>query len=147
MSSRRRRPPLRSAAAVRAVGRDDPCPCGEPATYAEGCGRLHGGAAAGTPLELMRSRYCAFVTQDAEYLLDTWAVAERPPHVEFDHELRWTGLEIIGTTGGTAFHPTGTVEFRARFEHRGIVGEHHERSRFIREDGRWVYDLARGPGE
>lgn len=95
----------------------------------------------------MRSRYSAFVVRDGDYLLRTWAVAERPPRIDFDRRLRWTGLEIVGTTGGTAFHPTGTVEFRARFERDGVAGEHHERSRFIREDGRWVYDRAFGAGE
>ncbi|GGQ65274.1 hypothetical protein GCM10010216_28890 [Streptomyces flaveolus] len=49
--------------------------------------------------------------------------------------MRWTGLEILDTTDGSAFHSTGTVTFRASY--RG--GSLHERSRFERVDGAWVY--------
>jgi SEC-C motif-containing protein len=49
--------------------------------------------------------------------------------------MRWTGLEVLDTTGGSAFHTTGTVTFRASY--RG--GSRHERSRFERVDGAWVY--------
>lgn len=87
----------------------------------------------------MRSRYSAFVVGDAAYLLSTWACAERPRHLRFDHRLRWTGLEIVGRTGGSAFQSDGTVEFRARYDRDGEPGEQHENSRFVREGGRWVY--------
>lgn len=129
------------------VGPTDPCPCGEAGSYADGCGRLHAGSSATTPVELMRSRYSAFVVRDAAYLLRTWAGAHRPPDIDFDRDLRWTGLDIVGTTGGTAFHSTGTVEFRAHFEHRGSAGVHEESSRFVRENGQWVCDRAVEPGE
>jgi SEC-C motif-containing protein len=49
--------------------------------------------------------------------------------------MRWTGLEIQEATDGSAFHATGTVTFRASY--RG--GSLHERSRFERVDGAWVY--------
>ncbi|MER6186515.1 YchJ family metal-binding protein [Streptomyces sp. NPDC001652] len=112
------------------------CPSGLPEPYAECCGRYHSGAAAAPTAEaLMRSRYCAFVQQDAVYLLRTWHPRTRPASVDFDAGLRWTGLEILGTGDGSAFHSVGTVTFRASF--RG--GSLHERSRFERVDGAWVY--------
>jgi SEC-C motif-containing protein len=83
----------------------------------------------------MRSRYCAFVQGDAGYLLRTWHPRTRPGRLELDPGMRWTGLEILGTTDGSAFHSAGTVEFRASY--RG--GSLHERSRFERVDGAWVY--------
>lgn len=83
----------------------------------------------------MRSRYCAFVKGDEAYLLRTWHPRTRPPRVEFDPGMRWTGLEILATSEGTAFHTTGTVTFRASFK----GGSLHERSRFERVDGAWVY--------
>lgn len=95
----------------------------------------------------MRSRYTAFVVRNGEYLLRSWAAGHRPSRIDFDPDLRWTGLEIVSTSGGTAFHPTGTVTFRATFEHRGVAGVHEENSLFIREDGRWVYDRAIEAGE
>ena len=92
----------------------------------------------------MRSRYSAFVVRDEAYLLRTWSPARRPPHVSFDQAVRWTGLEILGRTGGTAFHTEGTVEFCARFRRHGQPGEQRENSAFLRVDGAWVYDRAVG---
>jgi SEC-C motif-containing protein len=87
----------------------------------------------------MRSRYSAFVVRDADYLLRTWSGANRPSSLEFDDHLRWTGLEVLATTHGSAFHTEGTVEFRARYVRDGRPGELHEGSRFVRDGGRWVY--------
>ena len=87
----------------------------------------------------MRSRYSAFAVRDEAYLLRTWHSTTRPPRIEFDPGLRWVGLEILGSTGGSAFHNEGTVEFRAHCVDRGRAGDMHERSRFVREDGSWVY--------
>ncbi|MFH9712221.1 YchJ family protein [Streptomyces luteogriseus] len=112
------------------------CPCGLPQAYAACCGRFHAGAAAAPTAEaLMRSRYCAFVKGDVAYLLRTWHPRTRPGRLEPDPGMRWTGLEILGTSDGSAFHATGTVEFRASY--RG--GSLHELSRFERVDGAWVY--------
>ncbi|MFF9032323.1 YchJ family protein [Streptomyces iakyrus] len=112
------------------------CPCGLPQAYEACCGRYHSGAAAAPTAEaLMRSRYCAFVQGDAGYLLRTWHPGTRPGTLELDPGMRWTGLEILGTSGGSAFHSAGTVEFRASY--RG--GSLHERSSFERVDGAWVY--------
>ncbi|MDW8807378.1 YchJ family metal-binding protein [Streptomyces scabiei] len=112
------------------------CPCGLPEAYESCCGRRHSGAAAAPTAEaLMRSRYSAFVVRDEAYLLRSWHPRTRPATVDFDTTMRWTGLEILGTRDGSAFHSTGTVTFRASF--RG--GSLHERSRFERVDGAWVY--------
>ncbi|MFD3736216.1 YchJ family protein [Streptomyces sp. NPDC058632] len=115
---------------------DHSCPCGLPETYEACCGRFHSGAAAAPTAErLMRSRYCAFVRLDAGYLLRTWHPRTRPERVDLDPGMRWTGLEILEAVGGSAFHSTGTVTFRASY--RG--GSLHERSRFERVGGAWVY--------
>ncbi|MEW2072688.1 MULTISPECIES: YchJ family protein [unclassified Streptomyces] len=112
------------------------CPCGLPEAYETCCGRFHTGAAAAPTAErLMRSRYCAFVRRDGAYLLRTWHPGTRPERVDFDPGMRWTGLEILDTADGSAFHSTGTVTFRASY--RG--GSLHERSRFERVGGAWVY--------
>ncbi|MYY07128.1 MULTISPECIES: YchJ family metal-binding protein [unclassified Streptomyces] len=119
-----------------------PCPCGLPAGYAECCGRLHAGAAAPTCEALMRSRYAAFVVRDAGYLLRTWHPDHRPDVLDLDPGQRWQGLEVLGTTEGSAFHTTGTVTFRAHYEVGGHPGSLHEKSRFVRYGGAWVYESA-----
>ncbi|MFD4345370.1 YchJ family protein [Streptomyces coelicoflavus] len=112
------------------------CPCGRSEPYEKCCGRFHAGTAAAPTAEaLMRSRYSAFVKHDAGYLLRTWHPRTRPARLDLDAGMRWTGLEILGTADGSAFHATGTVTFRASY--RG--GSLHERSRFERVDGAWVY--------
>jgi SEC-C motif domain protein len=117
-----------------------PCPCGTGLALADCCGRLHDGTApAATAEQLMRSRYSAFVLRDAGYLLATWHPTTRPPTLVLDPELRWTGLEVLATTGGAMLAAEGTVEFRARYVRAGRTGAQHENSRFVREDGRWYY--------
>ncbi|MBV2356172.1 hypothetical protein KUM39_17625 [Streptomyces sp. J2-1] len=112
------------------------CPCGLAQPYDACCGRFHTGAAAAPTAEaLMRSRYCAFVKGEASYLLRTWHPDTRPQSLDLDPRMRWTGLEILDTSAGSAFHGNGTVTFRASY--RG--GSLHERSSFARVDGAWVY--------
>jgi len=112
------------------------CPCGTGLPYAECCGRLHDGrASAATAEQLMRSRYSAFVVGDPAYLLATWHERTRPRSLELDPDARWTGLEIVATSGGSMLDTEGTVAFRAS----RVDGVQAERSRFVRENGRWFY--------
>ncbi|GAA4663469.1 YchJ family metal-binding protein [Streptomyces chumphonensis] len=122
-------------------GRDqDRCPCGRATRYAACCGRLHGGTVtAGTPEELMRSRYAAFVVGDTDYLLRTWHPDTRPAELRPDGEQVWLRLDVLSSTDGGPFNAEGTVEFRAHYAVPGGVGSLHERSRFVRHRGRWVY--------
>jgi SEC-C motif-containing protein len=126
--------------ALSAVSASTPCPCGLRASYGECCGRFHRGKAKPATAELlMRSRYSAFAVKDEAYLRSSWHPSTRPPTVGFEPGLRWEGLTIVGTTGGTAFDKQGTVEFRARYRQGGRDGEMHEVSRFARDGGAWVY--------
>ena len=61
------------------------CPCGSAKPYAECCGRWHDGPLllqAPDAEALMRSRYCAFVLERADYLLATWHPRTRPVALE-----------------------------------------------------------------
>lgn len=116
------------------------CPCGTALPFEECCGRLHSGAiTAPTAVALMRSRYSAFAVGDVTYLMLTWDPSTRPGTVTLDQDQRWQRLEIVDTTGGGLLHTEGTVEFRAHYRQGGRHGVLHERSRFRRDDGRWVY--------
>ncbi|MBW4033283.1 MAG: zinc chelation protein SecC [Acidobacteria bacterium] len=88
----------------------------------------------------MRSRFSAFARGLDTYLLASWHPQTRPPELELDDGLAWRRLQIVDTVGGGADDATGIVEFRASFrEADGVAGMLHERSRFARVDGRWVY--------
>jgi SEC-C motif-containing protein len=116
------------------------CPCGSGRNYPDCCGGLHAGrASAPTAEALMRSRFSAFAVHDGDYLLRTWHPTTRPPRVDFDPAQRWTGLRVLRTTGGSLLHTEGTVEFRADYDVAGHADSLHEDSRFVREDGTWLY--------
>jgi SEC-C motif-containing protein len=115
------------------------CPCGLGQPYGECCAPAHRGRASATAEALMRSRYTAFVLDDAAYVLRSWHPKTRPADVEPDAGLRWTGLQVIDASGGGLFDAEGIVEFRAHYRDAGRPGEMHERSRFVRHDGQWVY--------
>jgi SEC-C motif-containing protein len=122
-----------------------PCPCGrrggsraQPLNFADCCGRWHH-APAPDAESLMRSRYTAFVRGDRDYLLATWHASTRPGSLDLDTSVRWLGLEVRDhcETGPDR----AEVEFvaRSRPARSGPAHRLHERSRFVREDGRWYY--------
>ncbi|MEU5943126.1 YchJ family protein [Micromonospora sp. NPDC047548] len=119
---------------------DQPCPCGSGLPYADCCRPVHRGeGTAGTAEALMRSRFSAFAVGDAAYLLHSWHSSTRPARVRLDPDEQWTRLEIVDTDRGGLFDSAGTVEFRAHYRESGRPETLHERSRFVRENGRWVY--------
>ncbi len=85
----------------------------------------------------MRSRYAAFAVGDAAYLWRTWHPRTRPDDLSLDTSTRtWTGLRVLGSAheGGEDW-----VEFVASYDSPAGPGQQHERSRFERRGGRWVY--------
>jgi SEC-C motif domain protein len=116
------------------------CLCGSTRPYPECCGPLHRGErAAATAEELMRSRFSAFAVGDSAYLLRTWHASTRPARIVLDPARRWTRLEVLATDRGGMFDTVGTVEFDAHYRWQGHAGTQHENSRFVRQDGDWVY--------
>jgi SEC-C motif-containing protein len=123
-----------------------PCPCGRGGAfgvlpYERCCGRYLDDPATPAPdaESLMRSRYTAFTRGRRDYLLATWDDAHRPARLDLDPGVVWLGLEVLdrSTDGDRA-----TVEFVARFRPTGRGPREqrlHERSRFVRRDGRWYY--------
>jgi SEC-C motif-containing protein len=86
---------------------------------------------------LMRSRYTAFVLEDAGYLLATWHPSRRPEELTFEPRTRWLGLEVRWHRQVDAEH--AEVEFVARSRLAGQATRLHEHSRFVCEHGRWFY--------
>lgn len=101
---------------------------------------VQGDSYAKTPEELMRSRYSAFCTNNACYLVAThWPVDpdSRPQIQKTIDETHWLGLKVIRTdTAKTQLK--GSVEFAAFFEEQG-VRQLHEKSNFEHRDGKWFY--------
>ena len=118
----------------------DACPCGSGQPYGVCCGPLHRGLEqAPTAERLMRSRYSAYFLGLADYVLTTWASSTRPAELTLATGPTWRRLQIVDTADGGPADSAGMVEFRASYRDADGVGLLHERSRFAREDNRWVY--------
>jgi SEC-C motif domain protein len=129
------------------------CPCGGAAPgrrsdaraprFDACCGRyLDGLAVAPTALELMRSRYTAYVLGRTDYLYATWDSATRPVDLDVNTDApgapRWLGLQITRFERHGEHH--AIVEFVARYKVSGRAYRLHEVSRFVRgDDERWRY--------
>ena len=123
---------------------DARCPCGSGDVLGACCGPvLRGQRRAPTAEALMRSRYTAFAVRDLEHLLRSWHPSTAPAREELAaslaEEVRWLRLEIHGTEAGGPFEDAGVVDFSAISKGPGGRSVQRERSRFVREDGTWLY--------
>lgn len=87
---------------------------------------------------LMRSRYSAYATQNADYLVATTHLSTRKFHkksaiLEWSKSNQWLKLEVVIAT-------ETTVTFKAYYlDHHLKAQMHHEHSRFIFENDTWYY--------
>ncbi len=129
---------------------ETPCPCGrttakgQPLNFADCCGRWLARPAPDAEC-LMRSRYSAFVREDAAYLQATWHPSTRPARLDFDAGTRWLGLQVRAHRVVDEAHAEVEFVARCRPAGPGPAMRLHERSRFVREDGRWFYVEGEGP--
>ena len=118
------------------------CPCGFDRSYEVCCGPLHAGAPARDAEALMRSRYSAYVREDADDLLRSWHASTRPDQLSFEtvpaRKPTWLKLDVLRHVATDDDH--AEVEFVARYRVAGgSVVRMREHSRFVREHGHWFY--------
>ncbi len=119
---------------------DKKCPCGSGELFPQCCEKyLNGSAKADTAVQLMRSRYCAYIEENESYLKNTWHPDTRPESIEFESAIKWSRLRIKNTDKGGINDEQGTVEFIATYKNNGRAFQLHEISRFVRNNGDWVY--------
>ena len=119
-----------------------PCPCGSRLKYKKCCRRYHQGALASDALTLMKSRYSAYAFEQADYIIRTThsECSEYNDHtaqwkeeiVAFGRHTEFLGLEIVAWSQKET---EAYVHFRAHLS-SGIL---EEKSRFVKESGRWLY--------
>ena len=121
------------------------CHCGSGKDYENCCGPIIAGTEkARTAEALMRSRYSAYAVGAVDYLGETlhpdyrhdW---DRDATARWAEQSEWSGLEIRNVEAGGEGDQEGFVEFVANFNEAGVHKVHHERSRFLKQDGRWFY--------
>jgi SEC-C motif-containing protein len=115
------------------------CYCGSNIIFQDCCEPIIKGVQKALTAEyLMRSRYSAYATHQADYLLETTHILERKHYSKSDilnwaTSNQWLQLEIINTT-------ENTVEFKAYFLDSKLQKQiHHELSTFKFENGNWFY--------
>lgn len=115
------------------------CFCGSAIPFPECCQKyINGTEKAPTALALMKSRYSAYASHQADYLWNTTHGSQRKYYSKADilHWAtvnQWQKLEIIAST-------ENTVEFKAYFLDENKINQiHHEFSTFVQENGSWFY--------
>ena len=117
-----------------------PCPCASGKPFSRCCAPAIDRSCVPESAEaLMRSRYTAYTQLNEAYLLDTWHGSTRPAAPLFDtgSTPKWIGLQVRAHRQPDATH--AEVEFIARYRVGGRAHRLHETSRFVLEDGRWLY--------
>ena len=128
------------------IGLNSLCPCGSRQKYKKCCKILHNGANAKTALSLMKSRYTAFVLNDCNYIIKTTHTqnCDYTEDIEvwkasishFSTMSDFKKLEILDfiETSEESF-----VTFKATIYQNSDDISFIEKSRFLKEQGRWVY--------
>ncbi len=121
---------------------NSPCPCGSKKKYKQCCQRYHKGAQVKDALTLIKSRYSAYVVGDGRYIIKTTHQDNPEYHDDkqiwqksikyFSQETQFKSLKILKVqeSENEVF-----VTFKAQF----AEGNLHEKSRFVKENGFWLY--------
>lgn len=115
------------------------CPCGSQNNYSSCCELyLSGKQCPATPEALMRSRYTAYYMDNMDYIQASMRGKALIGFGAVDAKrVSWLKLEVLNTSLDTP--RKGFVEFVATFVDNHILKSMHEKSEFIREEGRWYY--------
>jgi SEC-C motif-containing protein len=119
-----------------------PCPCNSGLKYKKCCQKYHKGALPANAEHLMRSRYSAYAFGLTEYIIKT--THPDNPDAVIDRE-RWKE-EILHFCIQTQFLSLRIIDFTDKGEEAFVTFEASlssgllkEKSRFLYEDGRWLY--------
>lgn len=115
------------------------CYCGSNLPFENCCQPyINGILKAPTAEALMRSRYTAFATGAADYLVATTHSSTRKLHkkadvLDWSQSNQWIKLEVLASTATT-------VKFKAYYLDYQLNAQiHEEHSTFIFENGSWFY--------
>ncbi|MES2543274.1 MAG: YchJ family metal-binding protein [Bacteroidota bacterium] len=115
------------------------CYCGSEKGFEDCCDLyIKGIQKAPTAEVLMRSRYAAYATNQADYLINTTHSSQRKYYSKIEilnwaKANKWQKLEVIKAT-------ENTVEFKAYYLDSNNESQiHHEFSNFKFENGNWFY--------
>lgn len=125
---------------------NSPCPCGSNKKFKKCCKIFHNGVKANTALELMKSRYSAYVIGDSNYIMKTtheenqdfsddiesWSESIK----DFSKNSIFNGLVILDFIDG---ENEAFVTFKALLTQHGNDVSFVEKSKFYKINGVWLY--------
>ncbi|SEQ16814.1 YchJ family protein [Basfia succiniciproducens] len=121
-----------------------PCLCQSGKQYADCCAPLHTRQILPANAEqLMRSRYCAYVLQLIDYIVETTVpsqqqLLDQTILQQWAETTNWIGLKIVSHREKLSkIH--SAVEFNAFFATDEGKQVHNERSLFVQINGRWYF--------
>ena len=135
------------------------CPCGSRKLFSQCCQPFHQGKALPPTAEaLMRSRYSAYATKNVQYIVDTTHTGLNELYLKDDgvslrkdaaataEKINWERLVVQETedVSDTEAFVTFQVYFKVKKQQGSRAQGFHvqtfvEKSRFLREDGKWLY--------
>ena len=128
---------------------NDKCPCGSNLKYKKCCQSFHKGKLPSTALELMKSRYSAYVLKDVKYIINTTDV-NNPDFTndttswakdieEFCVNSDFKGLEILEFIPGDEI---SYVKFYVNLYIQNQDQSFTEKSKFVKVNNKWLYQSA-----
>ncbi|MEA3288542.1 MAG: YchJ family metal-binding protein [Campylobacterota bacterium] len=128
------------------IGANTKCPCGSNKKYKQCCQKLHKGASAKNALDLMRSRYSAFVASEYKYIINT----THHDNVDFTDNISIWKESILDFCNSTSFEKLNIIDFRddtneAYVTFEAIIFQNNmnitftEKSKFLKSNSKWLY--------
>ena len=125
---------------------NDKCPCGSNLKYKKCCQVFHKGKLPDNALELMKSRYSAYVVKDVKYIINTTDV-NNPDYtiqteswtndlLEFCNTSEFKNLDIIEFIDDSK---ESFVKFHVTLFINGKDNSFTEKSKFIKLKDKWLY--------
>jgi len=118
------------------------CPCSSGIKYKKCCQKYHKGALPANAELLMRSRYSAFAFGLADYIIKT----THPDNSDYTSNIQQWKNDILIFSKGTSFLGLKIIDFTdgedeafVTFEASLSSGVLKEKSRFLKEKGKWLY--------
>lgn len=125
------------------ISANAPCPCHSGKKYKQCCQPYHKGIVPATAVLLMRSRYSAYAMGLADYIIKT----THPDNPDFTEERENWKRSILHFSQNTEFSGLQIIQFIdggneafVTFEALLSGGIMKEKSRFLKENGKWLYE-------
>lgn len=130
------------------ISANAPCPCHSGKKYKQCCQPYHKGIVPATAVLLMRTRYSAYALGLADYIMKT----THPNNPDFTEDrVNWE-KSILHFSQNTVFEGLKITEFfdgenEAFVTFEAALGDYamKEKSRFLKENGRWLYESGEFP--